>query len=258
MRYSLFAGGKRLRPQLLAGACVGLGGSFEDALPFACAMEMIHTYSLIHDDLPDMDDDDLRRGMPTSHVMFGVPVAILAGDGLLNLACETMLKACATMGERASQGLKAASAIAEAAGPSGMIAGQTVDVLSENKNIDEGTLLYIHSNKTSALISSCLTAGGILADCGESCALALKEAGDKLGLAFQIKDDILDVTETTETLGKPAKSDLKSNKATYISLYGLEKARADCACLNEEACGILGGLDWKNGFLMDLVWKMQR
>jgi geranylgeranyl diphosphate synthase type II len=205
-----------------------------------------------------MDNDDLRRGMPTSHKMFGEAIAVLAGDGLLNLAYETMLEACSSMGRRASAGLRAAGVIARSSGGSGMVAGQTVDVLCENKTVDKGTLLYIHSNKTSSLISACLQAGGILAECGEACLASLKEAGDKLGLAFQIQDDLLDVTETTETLGKPAKSDMKSNKATYISIYGLEKARAELARLSEEACGILDGLDWKDGFIKDLARRMRQ
>ncbi|MDR2751504.1 MAG: polyprenyl synthetase family protein [Clostridiales bacterium] len=258
MRYSVFAGGKRLRPQLLAGACLGLGGSIEEALPFACAVEMIHTYSLIHDDLPAMDDDDLRRGMPTSHKMFGQGMAILAGDGLLNLAYETMLAACGSMGDKMGRGVKAASILAKAAGSSGMVAGQSVDILSENKKIDERTLLYMHANKTSALISASLEAGGILAGCGASCARSLKEAGEKLGLAFQIRDDLLDITETTENLGKPANSDLKSNKSTYVSLFGIERAKADYERLSLEAEEALGGLDWKDGFLLGLARKMHK
>jgi geranylgeranyl diphosphate synthase type II len=255
MRYSVFAGGKRYRPQLLLYACTGLGGAIEDAMPFACALEMIHTYSLIHDDLPSMDNDDIRRGKPTSHKVFGEAMAILAGDGLLNLAYETMADACIERGGSLNA-LRAMNAVASAAGCLGMIGGQTVDVLSENKIIDESTLLYIHAAKTSALIKASILSGGILAGASPAVKDILSSAGRKLGLAFQIRDDILDLTETTENLGKTALSDLKSNKATYVSVFGFERARRDFEKLSNEAYDELGALNWKDGSLLALARKM--
>jgi geranylgeranyl diphosphate synthase type II len=249
MRYSVFAGGKRLRPRLTLAACSGLGGDMETAMPFACAVELIHTYSLIHDDLPDMDDDDLRRGKPTCHIIYGSAMAILAGDALLNLAYEVMSDACAVH----PGNIGAMSAIARAAGARGMVAGQAADMLSENKTVDESELIYIHANKTAALIRSCLEAGGVLGRADERRRAYLSEIGENLGRAFQIRDDLLDVTRSTEEMGKPAMSDIKNNKSTYVSVFGLERAKEDCRALTRRAVGLIEELQLKDSALLRLA-----
>ena len=194
MRYSLFAGGKRLRPVLLLCACEMIGGEKEKAIPFACAIEMIHTYSLIHDDLPAMDNDDYRRGKLTSHKKFGEDMAILAGDALLHHAFETMTQACVKDCSVAT--IKAMHAIAHGAGVYGMLSGQVVDVLSQGNAIDEKTMYFIHKNKTAAMLQAALKAGVLLGGATEQQAKIMEEAGEKIGVAFQIADDILDVTST--------------------------------------------------------------
>jgi len=249
MRYGVFAGGKRLRPRLLLAACVGLGGGEGAAMPFACAVEMIHAYSLIHDDLPEMDNDDLRRGKPTCHIKFGHGMAVLAGDALLNLAYEAMAAACLREPAHAD----AMAMLARAAGACGMVAGQAEDMLSENKTVDEGTLLYIHDNKTAAIIKSCLEAGGVLGRANEEQRAALSEAGECLGRAFQIRDDLLDVTLSTQELGKPALSDIKNNKATYVSLFGKERAKADANALTQRAAGLISGIGLRDDALLRLA-----
>jgi len=249
MRYSVFAGGKRLRPQLILAACSGLGGNEGDAMPFACAVEMIHTYSLIHDDLPDMDNDELRRGKPTCHVVFGGGMAILAGDALLNLAYEVMSEACLHNPAH----IKAMAAFARAAGVYGMVAGQVEDLSSENKTIDESTLLYIHDHKTAALIRACLEAGGVLGGAGRAPQNDLSKIGGLLGRAFQIRDDLMDVTLSTEDLGKPALSDIKNHKATYVSLFGKNRAKTDCNALTRQAAELIGGLRLKDDTLLRLA-----
>lgn len=230
MRYSALEGSsKRLRPLLLLAACADLGGDESIAMPFACAIEMIHTYSLIHDDLPAMDNDELRRGMPTCHIAFGEAIAILAGDGLLNRAFEVMADACAEIDQAdesfCNKRAQAMAVVAKSAGCMGMIGGQTADVINENKTVDTDTLLYIHRHKTSALFEACLTAGAILAGADHETVSKLRDIGRTLGLAFQIKDDILDLTSDAATLGKPVMSDEKNKKNTYVSVFGLEKAK---------------------------------
>lgn len=232
MRYSVFAGGKRLRPVLLLGACEAVGGNIEKALPFACALELIHTYSLIHDDLPAMDNDDFRRGKKTCHKMFDEGTAILAGDCLLNYAFEIMLNAVA-QGEEKSL-VKAAQIISELSGTKGMLVGQVVDVVSENKPVDEKTLMYIHDNKTGGLIKAALMAGALIGGANEEQVQKFQTIGYNMGIAFQIQDDILDVTSTTDVLGKPVFSDEKNNKTTYVSMFGLEKAQADYLALSQK------------------------
>ena len=249
MRYSVSAGGKRLRPRLILAVCSGLGGDEDAAMPFACAIEMIHTYSLIHDDLPEMDNDDLRRGKPTCHIKFGHSMAVLAGDALLNLAYEVMSGAC--IGNPAH--INAMAAIARAAGAYGMVAGQAEDILSENKTIDESTLLYIHSNKTAAVIKACFEAGGFLGGADEEEQADLSKIGGYLGRAFQIRDDLLDVTLSTQELGKPALSDVKNNKTTYVSLFGKDRAKTDCNALTWQAVKLIGGLRLKNDALLRLA-----
>lgn len=225
MRYSLFAGGKRLRPVLTLAVSELLGKPAEDALPYACALEMIHTYSLIHDDLPAMDDDDIRRGKPTNHKVFGEGVAILAGDGLLNLAFESMINDALTLEEPMS-GIKAMQAIADASGVDGMIGGQIADLLNEGKVVDEHILDYIHRHKTGALITASVKAGAYIASVKEEEAIRWEEIGHALGMAFQIQDDLLDIVGNAAEMGKPVGSDERNHKATYPSLYGIEKSQA--------------------------------
>lgn len=196
MRYSVFAGGKRLRPIMVMEACRAFGGDVEKAMPFACAIEMIHTYSLIHDDLPALDNDDYRRGRLTSHKMFGENMAILAGDALLHHAFETMAEACVKMND--IKYTKVMLAIAQGAGINGMVAGQVVDVISEGKEIDKDTLDYIHKNKTAAMIIGALKAGAEIGGASDEEIKNIERVGELVGVAFQIQDDILDVTSTLE------------------------------------------------------------
>lgn len=225
MNYSIFAGGKRIRPVLLLSACEAAGGNIDEALPFACALEMIHTYSLIHDDLPAMDNDDFRRGKPTCHKQFDEALAILAGDGLLTYSFEVMLEAiCCNNTEFA----RAAKIIANYSGSEGMLVGQVVDVESEGKKIDDKTLMFIHDNKTGGLIKAALMSGAVIGGADDDTMRNFEKIGYNMGMAFQIKDDILDVTSTTEVLGKPVLSDIKNEKQTYVSLYGLDNAQQDC------------------------------
>lgn len=236
MRYSLLAGGKRLRPMMVLAACEAVGGKKEDALPFACALEMIHTYSLIHDDLPAMDNDDYRRGRLTNHKVFGEDMAILAGDGLLHHAMETMADAC--LKNPTPQTTGAMKAIAHGAGIFGMLTGQVVDVHFEGKPLDKETLDFIHLHKTAAMIRGALESGAIIGGADKETAEQFGLAGEKIGVAFQILDDILDVTSTMEELGKPIHSDEKNHKTTYVTLYGIEKSREIAAKLSEEAMDI--------------------
>lgn len=221
MRYSVFAGGKRLRPVLMLLVCRMCGGDINEALPFACALEMIHTYSLIHDDLPAMDNDDLRRGQPTSHKKFGEAAAILAGDALLNKAFEVMSD---YRGNDTARALKAMSIIARSSGTEGMIGGQVVDMISEGREITLDELRYLHLNKTGAIIRSACVAGAVTAGAGDDEIRAVDKFAENLGIAFQIQDDILDVTGTEEELGKPIGSDAEEGKNTYVSLLGIERA----------------------------------
>ncbi|MDR2903817.1 MAG: polyprenyl synthetase family protein [Clostridiales bacterium] len=254
MRYSVAAGGKRLRPVLLLSVCELFGGQAAEALPFACAIEMIHTYSLIHDDLPAMDDDDFRRGKLTNHRVFGEAIAILAGDGLLNMAYETMAAACEA--QPAAKNIRALRVIAEAAGVSGMIGGQTADILSEYKNADSRELLYIHKHKTGALIAAAMRAGALLGGASAAETENVGGIGEKLGLAFQIKDDILDVTGSLEKLGKNIRADERSHKTTYVSVHGLERAQKDYMALCEEIAAAIGALSGDNQFLLRLSEKL--
>lgn len=241
MRYSVFAGGKRLRPVLLLSACEAVGGNIEDALPFACAMEMIHTYSLIHDDLPAMDNDDFRRGNPTCHKKFDEGIAVLAGDCLLNYAFEIMLNEAVKNNNLHLT--RAAKIIGELAGTKGMIVGQVADVISEDKPVSEEMLMYIHNNKTGGLIKAALMAGAVIGGADDETVAKLEAVGKDMGIAFQIQDDILDVTSTTEVLGKPVFSDEKNNKTTYVSMFGLEKAKSDYAELSSKTINAIQQLE---------------
>ncbi|HBG06825.1 MAG: polyprenyl synthetase [Geobacteraceae bacterium GWC2_58_44] len=242
MRYSIFAGGKRVRPVLLLAACEAVGGDPERALPAACAMEMIHTYSLIHDDLPAMDDDDFRRGNATNHKVYGEATAILAGDALLTEAF--ILLSRAEVGGDPAARLRVIHEIAHAAGSRGMVGGQMVDMESEGKGeIDLALLSYIHTHKTGALIRASVRAGAILGGAGERELAALTRYGDTTGLAFQIADDILDVEGTTEQLGKDAGSDQARGKATYPALVGLEASKQRAQELVQMALDALAPFD---------------
>lgn len=224
MRYSLFAGGKRLRPILCLAAAEACGNSVKEALPLACAVECIHTYSLIHDDLPCMDNDDFRRGKPTSHKIFGEGVAVLAGDALLTFAFE-LASRCKAWPRYSHADI--IYEIAKAAGSQFLIAGQIMDIENEGKKISPKTLQKIHENKTAALIETSLRLGAMSANATATQLKRMTEFGHALGLAFQIMDDILDVTQTTEQLGKSAGKDLKAQKATYPALLGLKRAQEE-------------------------------
>ncbi len=223
MRYSLMAGGKRLRPILMIAGAQALAKPYTPLLPAACAIECIHTYSLIHDDLPAMDDDDLRRGQPTCHKIYGEAVAILAGDGLLTLAFEILAKENKDIPD--SLNMKATYLIAKAAGIAGMVGGQCADIESEGKSLNQEELLYIHSHKTAAMIRVSLEAAAVLCNASPEDQKALADFGNNLGLAFQIRDDLLDIEGTEEQIGKRTGSDLKKHKATYPALFGMEQAR---------------------------------
>jgi geranylgeranyl diphosphate synthase type II len=222
MRYSLFAGGKRMRPALCLAAAEACGGSDGDAMPLACAVECIHTYSLIHDDLPAMDDDDLRRGKPTNHKVFGEGIAVLAGDALLTEAFEL---ACKCKGWPRYSHRDIILELAQASGSRQLIAGQVADLEGEGKDISAGQLRYIHERKTSALLCCSVRLGGMSANCTGQQLQALTDFGYNVGLAFQIIDDILDVTQTSEQLGKTAGQDTVAEKATYPKIVGMEKSR---------------------------------
>lgn len=246
MNYSFTAGGKRLRPLIMHETFRAFGGEGDIVYPFMAALEMIHTYSLIHDDLPEMDNDDLRRGKPTNHVVYGQAMAVLAGDGLLNLAFETALKAGDGRNEKElTRVFKALKVLGAKAGMNGMIGGQCVDVEAEKKNLSlsKEQLLYTYENKTAALLETSLMIGGILAGVDEKAVDNLEKAGSNLGLAFQIQDDILDIESTDEELGKPVGSDEKNGKKTWISYSGLENGKKEQALKSEEALKILKSFD---------------
>jgi geranylgeranyl diphosphate synthase type II len=236
VRYSLFAGGKRVRPVLVLAAGEAVGGAREELMPLACAVEMVHTYSLVHDDLPAMDDDDLRRGKPTSHKVFGEAIAILAGDALLTRAFHLMAEVPEGWDQaRVRRRVRATAVLGEACGTTGLIGGQVTDLESEGRAIDAAALERLHRAKTGALLSACVRGGAILGGAGEEALDRLARYASAIGLAFQVVDDVLDATEDAEHLGKTAGKDEAAQKATYVSLHGLEKARAMAAALRQEA-----------------------
>jgi geranylgeranyl diphosphate synthase type II len=235
VRYSVFAGGKRLRPILVLAATEAAGGQVEQALPAAAAIELIHTYSLIHDDLPAMDDDDFRRGRPTCHKVYGEAMAILAGDALLTQAFILLSGEPSWARVDAKARLRVIHEIAQAAGSKGMVGGQVVDILQEDQEVDLPTLQYLHTHKTGTLIRACLRVGGILASAAPEQMEALTRYGERIGLAFQIVDDILDLEGSLEALGKRAGSDLRKKKATFPALVGIEESRQRAHRLVEEA-----------------------
>ena len=237
--YSLNIGGKRIRPIFMLLIYSMYKENWRDILEFSSAIEMIHTYSLIHDDLPCMDDDDLRRGKPTNHKVYGENIAVLAGDTLLNEAMNLMMRFSLKNGEKS---LVAAEMIASASGPEGMIGGQVVDIINEGKKISEDELKYMHMNKTGALIKVSIMSGAILGEAPEDDIRKLEKFGENLGLAFQIKDDILDVIGSTEKLGKNVLSDEESNKSNFITMHGLEYCIKECERLTKESIEILDSL----------------
>ena len=253
MSYSVLAGGKRLRPMLMEASYQMFGGAGEALDAFMAAIEMIHTYSLVHDDLPAMDNDLYRRGKKTTHAVYGEAMGVLAGDALLNFAFETVADAVVRSASD-MRVTKAFAVLAKKAGIYGMIGGQVVDVESEKKGqqIDRDCLDFIYRLKTGALIEASLMIGAILAGASEEEVLLMEEAGTKLGLAFQIQDDILDVTSSLEVLGKPIGSDARNEKATYVAFEGLEKAGEEVERLSREAVAILDGFKREHTFLREL------
>lgn len=236
MNYSLFAGGKRIRPVIMLLVCDMLSGDENEVMPFACAMEMIHTYSLIHDDLPAMDNDDYRRGKLTNHKKYGEAIAILAGDALLNKAFETVTSA---VYKDSSRAIKAMSVLSKSSGTEGMIGGQTVDIESEGKKISPDELLYLHSLKTGAIIRSSGVIGAIMAGAGDDEIKAVDEYCKNLGIAFQIQDDLLDILGNEEILGKATGSDSANEKTTFVTLYGIEESKKAVDSYTEKACSAL-------------------
>jgi geranylgeranyl diphosphate synthase type II len=232
MRYSLFAGGKRMRPVLALAAAEACGGDVERAMPAACAVECIHTYSLIHDDLPCMDDDDLRRGRPTNHKVFGEGVAVLAGDALLTIAFEILAQTAPTPRHPVAAQIRE---LAEASGSKWLIGGQVADLEGEGRKLTSAELRYIHRCKTAALLTASIRLGAMSANATPAKLQALTDFGQALGLAFQVIDDILDVTQTTEKLGKTAGKDVAATKATFPAIYGLDKSRAEARRLTSAA-----------------------
>lgn len=256
MRYSLFAGGKRIRPVLVLEFCGLCGGDQEAALPFACAIEMIHTYSLIHDDLPCMDDDGMRRGKPSNHVVFGEAQALLAGDSLLTMAFETMLSPDSVENIGAQKAAAAAGVLAQAAGAYGMAGGQAIDLMSEGKRIPMETLQKMDECKTGALIRAAAKMGCILAGAESGLIRAADEYAAAVGFAFQIVDDILDVQGDEKAIGKPIGSDRENDKSTYVSLLGMENARHAVQKLTGTAVSALKAFSGDTAYLRTLAEKL--
>lgn len=254
MNYSVLAGGKRLRPMLMQETYRLFGGESEAVEPFMAALEMVHTYSLVHDDLPCMDNDEYRRGRKTTHVAYGEGMAVLAGDGLLNYAFETALKSFGkAQEEEFGKIAKALSVFAEKSGIYGMIGGQTADIEAEGREVTEDLLYFIHRHKTAALIQSAMMTGAILAGAGEEEVSRIGDCACQIGLAFQIQDDILDITGSLEVLGKETGSDAKNHKITYATLKGTKEAKQEVARLSKEAVSIIASFERRNEFLEELV-----
>lgn len=256
MEYSITAGGKRLRPMLMKECFQLFGGSGNVVEPFMAALEMIHTYSLVHDDLPAMDNDEYRRGKKTTHVVYGEAMGILAGDALLNYAFETAVKAFEIAPEKSLHIGKALQILGHKAGIYGMIGGQVVDVDSAGKKIDKDVLDFIYILKTGALIESAMMIGAVLAGADADSVTKMETVARDVGIAFQIQDDILDVTSTMEELGKPINSDEKNEKTTYVTLFGLEEASKEVERLSREALGILQDISGDSEFLEQLIVEL--
>lgn len=255
MNYSMRAGGKRLRPMLMQETYRLLGGESRVVGPFMAAMEMIHTHSLIHDDLPALDNDEYRRGRKTTHVVYGEAMAILAGDALLNYAYETAVRAFDLEPGNPAVG-KALAVLTKKTGVYGMLGGQCVDVEAAGRNMTREKLDFIYRLKTSALIEGSMMVGAILAGASDEEVSVIEQAAADIGLAFQIQDDILDVTSTTEELGKPVLSDEKNEKTTYVTIEGIEKAKEDVKEISKRAVGTLQSLGRKNDFLEELLVQL--
>jgi geranylgeranyl diphosphate synthase type II len=260
MNYSVNAGGKRLRPLFIYETDRMYGGDTKEAEPFMAAIEMIHTYSLVHDDLPEMDNDEYRRGRRTTHAVYGPGMGVLAGDGLLNYAYETVLKAILDETDETMKARKARAAylLAVNAGIYGMVGGQCADLESEGgaEPADSDTLMYIHRHKTACMIESGFQIGAILAGAPEKDIEDLGKIAEKIGVAFQIEDDILDVVGNSEEVGKTLGKDAAEEKATYVSVHGLARSREDVKRLTREAIGLYDGLSAKNDFLRTLIESM--
>lgn len=252
MHYSVKAGGKRLRPMMMQESFFLFGGTGREIEPFMAALEYIHTYSLIHDDLPAMDNDEYRRGQKTTHIVYGEDLAILAGDALLNYAFEVASRS------DSPNAMKALRVLGKKAGIFGMVGGQCADVISENedKNLKLDDILFIHENKTAALIEAALMIGAIMAGATDEQVALMEKVGSNIGLAFQVQDDILDATGTFEKLGKPIGSDEKNQKATYLSLKGLEASKQCVEQLSNEAVAILKSQANRNEFLEELILSL--
>ena len=257
MNYSVLAGGKRLRPMLMEETYRLFGGKGREIEPFMAAIEMIHTYSLVHDDLPAMDNDEYRRGRKTTHVVYGEAMAILAGDGLLNYAFETAMKSFTMEGDLEKKA-RALSVLAQKAGIYGMIGGQTADIEAEDLGDQVTTehLMFIHAHKTSALIEAAMMTGAILAGASQEEIAQIEKAAYEIGIAFQIQDDILDVTSTLEMLGKPIGSDARNHKTTYVTQKGLEESRKEQQELSLHAIETIRNIGYSNDFLMELVTSL--
>lgn len=255
MNYSVLAGGKRLRPLMMYETYRMFGGEGEVIRPFMAAMEMIHTYSLVHDDLPAMDNDEYRRGKLTTHAKYGHAMGILAGDALLNFAFETAASAF-DYGEDPGRVAKALQILAKKAGVYGMIGGQVVDVQSSGYAISKEQLDFIYKLKTSALLEAAMMTGAVLAGAAEEEVRTIEQVASDVGVAFQVRDDILDVTGTLESIGKPVHSDDKNEKTTYVTLKGLEQASADVEELSDRALRNLASLPYKNEFLTELIQSL--
>lgn len=251
MRYSVLAEGKRLRPVMCLEACRIFGGNIQDAIPTACAIEMLHAQSLIHDDLPCMDNDDFRRGKPTNHKVFGEAIAVLAGDALLSLAPQLILQKSQNLSEKTV--LKLLEEYCIASGAYGLIAGQVVDIESEGKEISPEILEFIHTHKTADLFKLALKSGAIIADANEEKINAMEKLGRKLGFAFQICDDILDEISTFEELGKTLGKDKQAKKPTYTAMFGIEKAQNELICLLDGACDIMTKNDIESTIFSEII-----
>lgn len=260
MNYSVMAGGKRLRPMFMEETYRMFGGSGELIEPFMAAIEMIHNYSLVHDDLPAMDNDEYRRGRKTTHVVYGEGMAVLAGDALLNYAFETACLAFekANTYEESKRAASALAILGKKAGIYGMIGGQCADIESENKqgDITEELILFIHEHKTAALMQAAMMIGAVLAGADREQIAAIEKCAYNIGVAFQIQDDILDITGSTEVLGKPVGSDEKNNKITYVTIHGLEQSKKKTAELSDEAIRILSSFPTRNEFLEKLTEEL--
>lgn len=258
MRYSVGAGGKRVRPMLTLEFAKLCGADAKSAVPFACAVEFIHTYSLIHDDLPCMDDDDMRRGKASNHIVFGEDTALLAGDALQSLAFEVMLSEDTLITVSPEKAAKAACVLAKCCGADGMVGGQVIDLQYENKNADENVISTMHLLKTGALIKSACLMGAIVAGADDEKLRAASEYAECIGLAFQLVDDVLDVTSTSAELGKPVGSDEDNNKSTLVSLYGVEECMRRADMLTQKAISALDVFEGDTTYLKDFAVKLSK